>query len=133
MITDHVNTDIPPGPDAGPEDIFRSQVRVQHPARTYTNDPLIGFVEVGGVQIKTYRPEARTRFKQLVRDHIDALEESLALGVDPNVLRHRAMAKVEKSQEVVLSAFLELEATERAHQHAIKAVEAHRATQFSNS
>jgi hypothetical protein len=133
MITDHVNTDIPPGPDAGPEDIFRSQVRVQHPARTYTNDPLIGFVEVGGVQIKTYRPEYRSRFKQLVRDSIDALEADLALGVDPAVLRHRAVARVEKSKETVLAAFLELEAAERAHQHAIKAVESHRAQQFANS
>jgi hypothetical protein len=95
--------------------------------------PPIGFIEVGGVQIKSYRPEARSRFKQLVRDHIDALEADLAMGVDPAVLRHRAEKRVGQAKEVVLTAFLELEAAERAHQHAIKALEVHRAQQFSNS
>ena len=54
MISVHVDTDIPPGPDAGPDDIFQAQVRVQHPVRTYTNDLPFGFVEIGGVRIRTY-------------------------------------------------------------------------------
>jgi hypothetical protein len=34
MISVHIDTDISPGPDAGPEDIFRAQVRVQNPTRS---------------------------------------------------------------------------------------------------
>jgi hypothetical protein len=128
VITD---TDIPPGLDAEPDDIFQAQVRVQHPARTYTNDPLVAFVEVGGVRIRNYAAGVREQFRSDLRSRIDALEESLALGIHPSTLKHQVQTRIEQLKAQVLADFLALEIEHQAALHVAKARDVHRAQQFT--
>jgi hypothetical protein len=133
MISVHVDTDIPPGPDAGPDDIFQAQVRVQHPVRTYTNDLPFGFVEIGGVRIRTYADGVREQFKADLRARIDALEEALASGTRPSTLKDQVQSRIGQLQAQVLADFLALEVEQQAAQHVAKAATVHQAQQFSNS
>jgi hypothetical protein len=133
MITVNVDTDIPPGPDAGPEDTFHAQVRVQHPVRTYTNDLPFGFIEIGGVRIRSYAAQVRQQFKADLRARIDSIEEALAIGTRPSTLKDQVQSRIEQLQAQVLADFLALEIEEQAAQHVAKAATVRQAQQFSNS
>jgi hypothetical protein len=131
--TTYLNPDADPGPDALPDDVFQAQVRVQHPVRTYTNELPFGFVEIGGVRIRSYADGVRQQFRDDLRDRIDSIEEALAIGQDPAALKAPAKQTIAQLKVKILADFLELEVAERALDHIEKALTVRRAQSFSNS